>query len=102
VGFLHKMQTKIWLQANQRYRELTPENPAVREILAEYERTTDYDRFWLQTLELQRRLRESGGGINKEFMYARLVPDGQHPEIVRPLLGRGSYDPGLEVGAAAG
>lgn len=92
-AFWEKMKAKVWLQDNPGYRSLTEENPAVRHLMDEYRRTGEYDRFWKGVLDFQRAERSRGVPFNKEFLYARFVPDSGHPEILQGILGQPRYVP---------
>jgi hypothetical protein len=94
-SFLGKMEAKVWLQDNPRYRDLTSRNHAVAELIADYRSTHDYDRFWKGMIELQRAHRARGARLNKEFQFVRFVPDEQHPAAIRPWLGAARYEPRL-------
>lgn len=93
--FLEKMRAKVWLQDNPRYRELSSENARVRAVVEAYDRDHDYDRFWKSILDLQRAERFAGFRLNKEFQFVRYVPEAEHPEIMRPVLGQDRYLPAL-------
>jgi hypothetical protein len=91
--FFAKMRTKAWLQANPQYTDLAGEAEPARHLLEAYRAGGSYDEFWKGVLDLQRDHRARGGRINKEFLYARYVPDAEHPEMVRALLGQARYAP---------
>jgi hypothetical protein len=92
-AFFGKMLAKVWLQANPGYRDLTPENPRVQQLLEAFRQTGDYDGFWRAVWDQQRAVRQRGLPLNKEFLYLRAVPDAEHPESVRKHLGAARYVP---------
>jgi glycosyltransferase involved in cell wall biosynthesis len=94
--FFEKMREKVWLQDNPEYRRLTPENEEVGRVVDVYRENHDYDLFWRSVLEFQRGVRKSGRPFNKEFPYARYVPEVEHPELMHGVLGTPRYEPRLD------
>jgi hypothetical protein len=99
--FFEKMRRKEVLQSNPNYRALTDADAATAALLEAYRRTGEYDAFWKGILELQRGARARGAPINKEFPYARYVPDADHPPGIRPVIGRAAYEEPGARGASA-
>lgn len=86
--YLEKMRSKIALQSNPAYQALTTDSPELRELLGATGGPEGYDRFWQFLIDWQRAHEARGERFNKQFPYARYVPDAEHPEAIRPYLGR--------------
>ncbi len=96
-AFLEKMGSKIFLQRNPRYAELTAKNPAVDRILEQYRSTGDWDAFWEEARAFTQEL-GARGPLNKVIDTHRRIPPELHPAIVRPQIGRAAYDPNAPLG----
>ncbi|MCI4363845.1 MAG: hypothetical protein L3K13_06040 [Thermoplasmata archaeon] len=89
-AFLRKMAGKQFFQSNPEYARLATGSPDAEALLEEYRRSGDWNRFWEKVYELHASVLSSSP-LNKELRSHRAIPPGDHPELVRPLLGLPEY-----------